>query len=48
VELSRIGNNINQLTKNSHLRMHSPKILYRQLAELRQLLHELKSNIKDK
>ncbi|MBD0851904.1 plasmid mobilization protein [Maribacter arenosus] len=48
VELSRIGNNINQLSKNSHLRMHSPKNLYRQLTELRHLLGELKSNIKDK
>lgn len=48
VELSRVGNNINQLTKNSHLRMHSPKILFRQLAELRHLLQELKSNIKNK
>ncbi|WP_209403812.1 plasmid mobilization relaxosome protein MobC [Pseudozobellia sp. WGM2] len=48
VELSRIGNNINQLTKNSHLRMHSPKILYRQLEELRHLLQELKSNITNK
>ncbi|RYC51710.1 hypothetical protein DN53_12825 [Flagellimonas olearia] len=48
VELSRIGNNINQLTKNAHLRMHSPKDLYRRLGELRHLLHELKSNITNK
>ncbi|MDF0718092.1 plasmid mobilization relaxosome protein MobC [Muricauda sp. 334s03] len=48
VELSRIGNNINQLSKNSHLRMHAPKNLSLQLSELRNLLGELKSNIKDK
>ncbi len=48
IELSRIGNNVNQLTKNSHLRMHAPKILFEQLAELYNLLKELKSNIKGK
>ncbi|WP_171017220.1 plasmid mobilization protein [Maribacter sp. ACAM166] len=46
VELSRIGNNINQLTRNSHLRMHAPKSLFYQLEELRTILHELKSEIK--
>lgn len=46
VELSRIGNNINQLTRNSHLRMHSPESLLFQLEELRRVLSELKSDIK--
>ncbi|WP_081819429.1 plasmid mobilization protein [Maribacter sp. Hel_I_7] len=46
VELSRIGNNINQLTRNSHLKMHAPKSLFYQLEELRRVLHELKSEIK--
>tara|TARA_R110002051_G_scaffold232889_1_gene294543 strand:+ start:3606 stop:3944 length:339 start_codon:yes stop_codon:yes gene_type:complete len=46
VELSRIGNNINQLTRNSHLKMHAPQSLFYQLEELRRVLHELKSEIK--
>ena len=46
VELSRLGNNINQLTRNSHLRMHAPKSLFYQLEELRSVLQELKSEIK--
>ncbi|QLG46611.1 plasmid mobilization protein [Costertonia aggregata] len=46
VELSRIGNNINQLTRNSHLRMHAPKSLFYQLGKLRKVIHELKSEIK--
>lgn len=46
VELSRIGNNINQLTRNSHLKMHAPEILLLQLEDLKKVLRELKSDIK--
>jgi|SRR6056297_628162 len=46
VELSRIGNNINQLTRNSHLKMHAPEILLLQLEGLKRVLRELKSDIK--
>lgn len=45
VELSRIGNNINQLTKQAHLGMRNPVCLDGQLKELKSLLDDLKSNI---
>lgn len=45
VELSRIGNNINQLTKKAHLGMHTPKILQAELLELKETINLLKSNI---
>lgn len=45
VELSRIGNNINQLTKQAHLGMRNPVDLEGQLKELQRLLENLKSKI---
>ena len=45
VELSRIGNNINQLAKQSHLGMRNPVNLETQLKEIKHLLDELKSKI---
>ena len=45
VELSRIGNNINQLTKQAHLGMRNLLHLDRQLEELKRLLEDLKSKI---
>lgn len=45
LELSRIGNNINQLTKQTHLGMRNPVHLYEQLKELKSLLDDLKSKI---
>lgn len=47
VELSRIGNNINQLTKQAHLGMRNPVHLEAQLKELKHLLDNLKSKIID-
>lgn len=45
VELSRIGNNINQLTKQAHLGMRNPAHLDGQLKALKHLLDHLKSKI---
>ncbi|MEO2053451.1 MAG: plasmid mobilization relaxosome protein MobC [Allomuricauda sp.] len=45
IELGRIGNNINQLTKKVHLGMKHPPMLINQLAELKNILDMLKSNI---
>ena len=45
IELARIGNNINQLTKQVHLGMKHPPMLINQLAELKNILDMLKSNI---
>lgn len=45
VELSRIGNNVNQLTKQAHLGMRNPVHLDGQLTALKSLLEELKSKI---
>lgn len=42
IELSRIGNNINQLTKKAHLGQNQPEKLQDQLGELRKLLYEVK------
>ncbi|MEM8765608.1 MAG: MobC family plasmid mobilization relaxosome protein [Bacteroidota bacterium] len=45
VELSRIGNNINQLTRQAHLGMQNPVDLDGQLKALKHLLDDLKSKI---
>lgn len=45
IELSRIGNNINQLTKKVHLGMNNPPSLIVLLSELKSTLDALKSNI---
>ena len=45
VELSRIGNNINQITKKVHIGGHSPAQLQAQLSELKKALDFIKSNI---
>lgn len=45
IDLGRIGNNINQLTKKVHLGMNDPTVLDEQLSELRKTLDVLKSNI---
>ncbi|RPG31134.1 MAG: plasmid mobilization relaxosome protein MobC [Muricauda sp. TMED12] len=45
VELSRIGNNINQLVKKTHLGMHDPQGLQKELMELKGVLDAIKSNI---
>ena len=41
VELSRVGNNINQLTKKAHSGNHYPKQLQSELIALRKLLNAL-------
>nr|WP_299214975.1 plasmid mobilization relaxosome protein MobC [uncultured Allomuricauda sp.] len=45
VELSRIGNNVNQLTKKIHLGMNDRGNLHEQLMELKNVLNAIKSNI---
>ena len=45
VGLSRIGNNINQLAKRSHLGMHDSQGLQRELKELKGILDTIKSEI---
>lgn len=45
VELSRIGNNINQLVKKTHLGMRDTQGLHRELMELKGVLDTIKSNI---
>ena len=45
VELSRIGNNINQLTKQGHLGIRNPVDRTEQLEDLQHLLDDLKSKI---
>ncbi|MEM9649465.1 MAG: plasmid mobilization relaxosome protein MobC [Bacteroidota bacterium] len=47
IELSRIGNNINQLTRQGHLGMRDPRHLGEQLKELKDLLNGIKSRILD-
>lgn len=42
VQLSRIGNNINQLTKKAHLGQNQPEKLTGQLLELQKLLSEVR------
>lgn len=41
MELSRVGNNINQLTKKAHSGNHYPKQLQNELVALRKLLNAL-------
>jgi len=45
VQLSRIGNNINQLAKNSNIGIKNPIYLNEQLLELKNTLNTVKSNI---
>ncbi|UOY04976.1 MobC family plasmid mobilization relaxosome protein [Muricauda sp. SCSIO 64092] len=45
VELSRIGNNINQLTRQRYLGMRNPIHLDEQLNEMKLLIDDLKSKI---
>jgi len=45
IELSRIGNNLNQLTKKAHLGLHAPKTLQNELLELKETINLLKLNI---
>lgn len=45
VGLSRIGNNINQLVKKTHLGMYDSQGLQRELMELKGVLDTIKSNI---
>lgn len=45
VELSRIGNNLNQITKKVHIGAHSPIQLQAQLVELKSALDFIKSKI---
>lgn len=42
IELSRIGNNINQLTRKAHLGQNQPEKVQFQLTELQKLLIEVK------
>ncbi|MDT7828031.1 plasmid mobilization relaxosome protein MobC [Pricia sp. S334] len=45
VELSRVGNNLNQITKVVNSGIRDPFIINRQLEEVKMLLQYLKSNI---
>jgi hypothetical protein len=45
VELSRMGNNLNQLAKVSNSGIRDPFSIHKQLEELKILLQQLKSNI---
>lgn len=45
VELGRIGNNLNQLTKKAHLGIHTPKLLRTEISDLKKVIDILKSNI---
>lgn len=47
IELSRVGNNINQLTKKVHSGNHYPRQLLNELLELRKLLNALTLKIID-
>lgn len=47
VALSRIGNNLNQLTKRAHLWMDNPIALQEELLELRGILNKLVLRIID-
>ena len=47
VELSRMGNNLNQLTKVTNSGIRDPFNIGKQLTELKELLQFLKSNITD-
>lgn len=45
VELSRIGNNLNQLTKIAHAGIRDPLSIHQQLVEVQELLYYLKAKI---
>jgi len=45
VELSRMGNNLNQLARVSNSGIHDPFSISKQLEEVKMLLKQLKSNI---
>ena len=45
IELSRVGNNLNQLAKVVNSGIHDPFSIQRQLEEVKRLLQYLKSNI---
>jgi hypothetical protein len=45
IEMCRIGNNINQLTKKVHVGMNNPQQLSSLLSELQRTLDILKSNV---
>jgi len=45
IELSRVGNNLNQLAKAVNSGIHDPFSIQRQLEEVKRLLQYLKSNI---
>ncbi len=45
IELSRIGNNINQLAKRANIGIKDPRNLHEQLMELKNTLDAFKSNI---
>lgn len=45
VELSRVGNNLNQIARVSNSGIHDPFGITKQLEEVKMLLQQLKSNI---
>ena len=45
VELSRVGNNLNQLARVSNSGIHAPFSISKQLEEVKMLLQQLKTNI---
>ncbi len=45
VELSRVGNNLNQLARVSNSGIRDPFSIHKQLEEVKMLLQQLKSNI---
>ena len=45
VELSRMGNNLNQLARTSNSGIRDPFSIHKQLEEVKMLLQQLKSNI---
>lgn len=45
VELGRIGNNLNQLTRKAHLGIHIPKELREEIKKLKEVVELLRSNI---
>ncbi|RYC51042.1 plasmid mobilization protein [Flagellimonas olearia] len=47
VELSRVGNNLNQLARVSNSGIHDPFSISKQLEEVKMLLQQFKSNIVD-
>ena len=45
IELSRVGNNLNQLVRVSNSGIRDPFSIHKQLEEVKMLLQQLKSNI---